>query len=373
VTGSGERVLFVHAHPDDETISTGLAIATLIDRGAGVVVVTCTRGERGEVIPANLQHLARSPDALGTYREGELAAALAALGVDDHRMLGNSNARSPGRAPRRYLDSGMLWGANGATARAQLDADSLSAADLAEVTADIAAVIVDIDPDVVVSYDSRGGYGHPDHVRAHDATRAAASALGVPFYVIDALPKTTHQIVVAAAPVAARKRAALEQHRTQVTVAGDEFALSSGVPRSILEPERFSRLAAPAESFAEHGIASRIAACLLAVALGALTGATLTVTHQQGVLVGATRVPWGIIAALVISAALFVGLRIVFNARLVVACAAAGLVGATAWLALATAGGSEVVEANAAGLAWAIAPAVLAGVVIAWPTSRRLR
>jgi len=371
MTDSVERVLFVHAHPDDETISTGATIATLVDRGAEVVVLTCTRGECGEVIPADLQRLDESPKELGSYREGELAAALLALGVIDHRMLGNSNARWSGRAPRRYLDSGMFWGPNGATAPAQLDAASLSAAELGEVAADIAAVIIELEPDVVVSYDSHGGYGHPDHVRTHEATRTATQVLGVPFYVIDSAPKKGGQVVVDATPVAARKRAALEQHRTQVTVDGNEFSLSSGAPRSILEPERFSRLHVPSDTFADHSIMSRIAACLLAVVLGALTGATLTVTHQQSVLLGAARVPWGIIAALAITATLFVGLRIVFGSRVVVACAAVGLLGATVWLVLATAVGSEVVPANPAGVTWAIAPAVLAGIAIAWPAGRR--
>ena len=74
-----ERVLFVHAHPADESIVTGGTIATLVDRRASVTVLTCTRGEGAE-----------------------LAAALAELGVTDHRWLGDSNARWAGREPRRY-------------------------------------------------------------------------------------------------------------------------------------------------------------------------------------------------------------------------------------------------------------------------------
>ena len=70
-----ERVLFVHAHPDDESISTGGTIATLVDRGAAVTVLTCTRGERGEVIPPELSHFEGSPD-LVAIREDELRGAL---------------------------------------------------------------------------------------------------------------------------------------------------------------------------------------------------------------------------------------------------------------------------------------------------------
>ena len=246
MTDPVERVLFVHAHPDDETISTGATIATLVDRGAEVIVLTCTRGERGEVIPQDLHHLEGSLDELGSVREGELAEALAVLGVTDHRMLGNSNARWTGRAPRRYLDSGMRWAPSGATALDELDARSLCAAEVGEVAADIAAVIIELEPDVVVSYDVDGGYGHPDHVRAHEATRTATEVLGVPFYVIDSSAKNSSaksstaknssaknstakksgQLVIDVAPVVDRKRDALEKHRTQVSVSGDEFSLS---------------------------------------------------------------------------------------------------------------------------------------------------
>jgi hypothetical protein len=193
----------------------------------------------------------------------------------------------------------------------------------------------------------------------------------VPFYVIDGAAKKSGQLVVDVAPVVTRKRNALEQHRTQVSVSGDEFTLSSGAPRSIFEPERFSRLRAPADRFADHSLLSRVAACVLALVLGALTGATLTVTHQERIVVGSAPVPWGIIVALVITAALFAGLRIVFNTRLVVAFAAIGLLGASAWLAVASGSGTELIPANPAGIAWAVLPAVLAGVAVVWPTGTR--
>src|SRR5260221_6820666 len=95
----GHRLLLVHAHPDDESIGTGATMAKYAAEGAGVTLVTCTLGEFGEIIPPELAHLAADADGgLGEYRMGELAAACAALGVTDHRLLG----RSP---PRR--DSGV--------------------------------------------------------------------------------------------------------------------------------------------------------------------------------------------------------------------------------------------------------------------------
>src|SRR4051812_32329976 len=91
------RILFVHAHPDDESIETGATMARHAAEGAHVCLVTCTRGEEGEVIPENLRHL--TGDRLGEYRAGELARACAALGVTDRRFLGGEG---------RWRDSGMM-------------------------------------------------------------------------------------------------------------------------------------------------------------------------------------------------------------------------------------------------------------------------
>ena len=365
-----ERVLFVHAHPDDETISTGATIATLVARGSEVTVLTCTRGELGEVIPAELQYLLASPADVGEYRLGELRAALAALGVSDHRMLGDVTARWPGRAPRTYADSGMKWGSGGPEPLDSPDEGSLTAADQGEVAADIAAVLVSLEPDVVVSYDSDGGYGHPDHVRVHAATRTAAEVIGVPFYVIDASGDS--DLVVDPAPVIAQKRAALAAYRTQVTIDGDSFSLSSGDPLPIAAPEGFTRLR-PVVASDRMGWVGLTAAALLALLLGFVAGVTLTAAHQSSVLVVGVAVPWGIIVALVVTATLLAGLRIVFATRVVPAAAGIGMIAAIALLARTTSGGTVLVPANPAGWTWLVAPIVFAVVVLAWPSGRAPR
>ena len=102
-------MLFVHAHPDDETIVTGGTIALLAESGATVTVLTCTRGERGEVIPAPFKHLEGAGEQLAEFRAAELARALHVLGVTDHRFLGEDRARWGQAEPRRYTDSGMQW------------------------------------------------------------------------------------------------------------------------------------------------------------------------------------------------------------------------------------------------------------------------
>lgn len=364
-----ERVLFVHAHPDDETLATGATIATLVDSGAVVTVVTCTRGELGEVIPDALQGL--SGAALGEHRVKELEAALAVLGVTDHRMLGEPNARWQDREPRRYLDSGMRWGAAGAEPLDSPDGLSLAAAEEGEVAADIAAVILDVEPHVVVSYAADGGYGHPDHVRAHEAARTAAEVLGVPFYVVDSEGARRGPLVVDPAPVLDRKRRALEAHATQVTVTGDEYRLSSGAPKSLSAPESFTRLRSTEPSFTDYSIGARIVTLVVAAILGLFAGALLTAAHQATIEIAGVPVPWGLIAGILVVTALLVGLRIVFESRAVALAAGAGFLGASALLALQSAGGSILVPDNLVGYLWTFGPVLIGAIVLAWPKLTR--
>ncbi len=170
VTGPGPaRLLFVHAHPDDETLTTGVAIAHHVARGDDVHVLTCTLGEEGEVIPPALAHLEGDGPALARYRRGELAAATSALGVT-HHLLG---APDPEGEPT-HRDSGM------AGSEAAADPRAWAGVPLPAAAAAVGAVLDTVRPDVVVTYDAGGGYGHPDHVRTHEATRAAAATRGVP-------------------------------------------------------------------------------------------------------------------------------------------------------------------------------------------------
>jgi N-acetyl-1-D-myo-inositol-2-amino-2-deoxy-alpha-D-glucopyranoside deacetylase len=162
------RLLFVHAHPDDETLATGITMAAYAGRGHDVHLLTCTLGEEGEVIPPELAHLgADRDDTLGTRRREELRAAMAVLGVE-HLVLGEDPARG---VASRYRDSGMAG-----TASAQRP-DAFARADVDEAAAIVAAHITRLRPDVVVTYDQQGGYGHPDHIQTHRVTMAALMAL----------------------------------------------------------------------------------------------------------------------------------------------------------------------------------------------------
>jgi len=171
------RLLLVHAHPDDETIGNGATMARYAAAGAGVTLVTCTRGERGEVVDPENAHLEGDHAALAAHRVLELATAMEALGVTDHRFLDDAplDGEDPSAtAAARYEDSGMAWG-EGMRAVAAPDTGpaAFARADLDEAASRLAGVLREVRPQVVVTYEPGGGYGHPDHVRAAEVARRA--------------------------------------------------------------------------------------------------------------------------------------------------------------------------------------------------------
>ena len=234
---SDRRLLLVHAHPDDESIYTGATMARYAAEGAQVTLVTCTRGELGEIIPPSLAHLAEGDGAaLGEYRTGELAAACAALGVTDHRFLGG---------PGRWRDSGMMGTAGNDDPRCFWRADGDQAARA------LLDVIDEVRPQVVVTYDAHGAYGHPDHIQAHRVTWRAfelAGPHGPPkLYATAALGSGPELVTtqIDAGPWFGQKLAAMRAHATQITVDPPSFALSDGVRRTASGTEYYTLLAGP--------------------------------------------------------------------------------------------------------------------------------
>jgi N-acetyl-1-D-myo-inositol-2-amino-2-deoxy-alpha-D-glucopyranoside deacetylase len=149
-TYEGFRILLVHAHPDDETINNGATMALYAARGAQVTLVTCTRGEEGEVLVPALSHLSSAnDDTLGVHREIELANAMVALGVRDYRFLGS------------FRDSGMMGSPTNDGPGVFWQADLDGAARL------LAKIIDEVQPHILITYDEIGGYGHPDHIKTH--------------------------------------------------------------------------------------------------------------------------------------------------------------------------------------------------------------
>jgi N-acetyl-1-D-myo-inositol-2-amino-2-deoxy-alpha-D-glucopyranoside deacetylase len=154
-------MLLVHAHPDDETTNNGSTMAMYAALGADVTLVTCTRGEEGEVLVQDLAHLAaHATDSLGEHRVIELADAMKALGITDHRFLGEGQ--------KKYRDSGMMG------TEPNNRPDVFWQADLELASDDLVKVIEEVRPHVLITYDEIGGYGHPDHIQAHRVAMRAA-------------------------------------------------------------------------------------------------------------------------------------------------------------------------------------------------------
>jgi N-acetyl-1-D-myo-inositol-2-amino-2-deoxy-alpha-D-glucopyranoside deacetylase len=231
----GRRLLLVHAHPDDESIGTGATMARYAAQGARVTLVTCTLGELGEIIPPGLAHLAADrDDRLGQYRIGELDAACAALGVTDHRFLGG---------PGRWRDSGMM-GTQGND-----DPRCFWRADVDAAAAALGAVIREVRPQVMVSYDAEGGYGHPDHIQAHRVARRAFQLSArtpepvAKFYATAGAGSAQVTAEIDGTRYLPAKLAAMRAHATQIIVNDRYFALADRARREVTSHECYTLLA----------------------------------------------------------------------------------------------------------------------------------
>jgi N-acetyl-1-D-myo-inositol-2-amino-2-deoxy-alpha-D-glucopyranoside deacetylase len=175
MTLDDRRMLLVHAHPDDESISNGASMARYVSEGAQVTLVTCTAGEEGEILMPEIEHLASDQDdGLGPHRVQELETAMKILGVTDHRFLGGTF---------HFRDSGMQWGPDGHAAPLdETRPDTFWHADLTAASNLLVEIIREVRPHVLVTYDEFGGYGHPDHIQAHRVSTYGASLAAIPSY-----------------------------------------------------------------------------------------------------------------------------------------------------------------------------------------------
>ncbi len=140
-------LMTVHAHPDDETIGTGGSMAVAVRAGRRVVLVTCTRGEMGEIVVPEMD-TPENHRRLGEIRAGELERAMDALGVTEWENLGYKDSDMMGRAGNR--DARCFW-----------------QADIDEAIGRLVFLVRTYQPDVMTTYNEFGGYGHPDHIRTH--------------------------------------------------------------------------------------------------------------------------------------------------------------------------------------------------------------
>ena len=206
-----QRALFVHAHPDDESLNNGATMAKYVAEGRGVTLVTCTAGEMGEILVPELAHLAADQeDRLGEHRRGEIADAMKALASPDgrgidHRWLGGFGT---------YRDSGMQWHEDGyAIAADTVHDNAFWHADLLRAASDLVQVIREVRPQVVVTYNDFGGYGHPDHIQAHRVAHYAVTLAGTASFRRDLGEAWTVSKVYWCAMSESRMRAALKAMR----------------------------------------------------------------------------------------------------------------------------------------------------------------
>lgn len=238
------RVLFVHAHPDDESITTGATIAAMRAAGATVNVVTATRGEQGEVLVADLKHLEQHRHALGAFRAGELAAACAALDVSQHCYFDDLVGFAVQDSGMRWLADGVAGPAESATATSLVKRMACSQSRTTLIAA-LARLIADFDADLVITYDPSGGYGHPDHIAVHDAVMAAARSLNVAVDWLLPPDESGGDWCVDGSPWAETKRRALACYRTQVRLDGERFALGHETWWPLNMVERFESVLRP--------------------------------------------------------------------------------------------------------------------------------
>jgi N-acetyl-1-D-myo-inositol-2-amino-2-deoxy-alpha-D-glucopyranoside deacetylase len=273
---AAKRLLLVHAHPDDETINNGVTMAKYAASGAQVTLVTCTRGEEGEVLVTELANLASDKDdKLGEHREVELKDAMAQLGINDFRFLGAPN--------KKWRDSGMMGTPQNERGNVFWQAD------LDEASHELVKIILEIQPQVLITYDEFGGYGHPDHIKAHRVAMRAAELAAeqgwqvskiywntIPRSVIQmgiekmkevgsdffgaqsiddlpfAKPDELATTVVNAPEYVPQKLAAMKAHATQISEGGPFFALSNNLGLSVWGDEYYTlvkgKKAAPFDS-----------------------------------------------------------------------------------------------------------------------------
>lgn len=259
-----KRLLLVHAHPDDETINNGITMAKYAQEGAKVTLVTCTRGEEGEVLVEELGNLASNrDDKLGEHREIELKNAMKLLGIEDYRFLGAPD--------KKWRDSGMIGTPQNERS------DVFWQANLEEVAQQLVKVILETKPQVLITYDEFGGYGHPDHIKANQVAMKAAdlaatqgwkiskiywntmprsviqngiekmkevgssffgaeSADDLPFAKPDELVST----VIRGVEFVPQKLEAMKAHATQIAVDGPFFALSNNLGLSVWGDEYYT-------------------------------------------------------------------------------------------------------------------------------------
>jgi N-acetyl-1-D-myo-inositol-2-amino-2-deoxy-alpha-D-glucopyranoside deacetylase len=304
-----------------------------------------------------LKSLEGNFSAMGSFRATELAEALSVYGKVEHSFAGT----------RAYLDSGLRINPMGKPAKPRnLDEMALSAASTSVIADDIAAKIQEFKPDAVLTYNSRGGFGHPDHKMAHDATAMAIRQIAkkrgrAPQFWVIAEPREKFDAEIGNAKTALIKKAALEAHASQVAVSAETYSVVPGKEVRYDRPERV-RLSSPSPLLQLRPMLTFI----WAMPLGVLLGFAGTMLHQVQAN-DATATPIGLIVALVMTASLALALRLLRRSRGALYLVTATLSATVLWLAQRQPGGELFIPGNDAGNIWAYGSIGICALVILFP------
>lgn len=306
-----QRVLVVTARPEDEATVFGATIATLVQRGTELIVLTCSSS-------------ATTADNDASVRE--------ILGITAHHVLREDDGRQ---------------------------FSIISARDLA---ADLATAITSLKPDVVVSYalSASGSNSESEARLVHEATALATELAGVPLYTASAVPVDRGVAVSSATAIAFKRRA--------VEIYSDATTMVENVATPI---EYLRRLRRRELVIGERSRFERVVLAIVATVVGALVGLVLTAVHQSTITILGARVPWGIVAALALTTALVLGLRLIYDTRVAAGFASLGVLLMSALLATATPGGTVLIPGNVTGYIWTFAPVLIVLLVVGWPRVNR--
>jgi len=317
-----QRVLIIAARPDDEAKVFGATIATLAQRGTELIVLSCSDS------PAHSVDILLEAEA--TASADEYVREI--LGISAHHVLRE--------------DSGRQF-------------NTLSARALA---ADLASAITSIKPDVVVTYaaSDSGSYREFEAQLVHEATAHATELAGVPLYTASSIP-VDRGVAVSSATAIAFKRRALE-------IYSDDLPVGESVVTPI---EYLRRLRRREPIIGERSRLERVVLALASIAVGALVGVVLTAVHQSTLTIAGVQVPWGIIAAIALTTALILGLRLIYDTRVAPGFASLGVLVMSALLANTTPGGTVLIPGNVTGYTWTFAPVLIVLLVVGWPRVNR--
>ena len=359
-TFNAKRLLVVHAHPDDESIFTGHIIADRLAAGAEVYVLTLTRGERGKVKLEELKGLEGQLRAMGAFRTGELKVALSEL------QKAGPKLQHSFAGTRAFLDSGMRINQMGRpTKKSRTDEMALAAASTSVIAEDIERVMNEFKPDAILTYNAKGGYGHPDHKMAHHATAMAIrhyrrQKRRAPQFWVLAEPKERFDVAIGDAKTAVFKRAALEAHSSQVSIFAETFSIGSTEIRYDA-PERI-RKATPSPRV--HLLP--LLTFFWAIPLGVLLGLSGTLLHSIKT-TDAAQFPIGLSVALTMVACLALALRLLRNSRGALYLMTLSFITSVYWLSQEQPGGEVLIVSNQIGDTWVYGSMAICAFVMLFP------